>query len=63
MDWQTELAQTIAALDRQELQAKFQFHNEFLVVEQFLPEVVLEEFLSHLPCLGIKKAVVLAAST
>lgn len=50
MDWQTELAQAIAALDQRELQAKFQFHNEFLVVEQFLPEIVLKEFLSQLPC-------------
>lgn len=39
MDWQTELAQAIAALDQRELQAKFQFHNEFLVVEQF-PNVI-----------------------
>lgn len=37
MGWQTELAQAIAALDQRELQTKFQFHNEFLVVEQFLP--------------------------
>ena len=51
MDWQTELAQAMAAFDRRELQAKFQFHNEFLVVEQFLPEVVLDEFLSGLPSL------------
>ncbi|MDF5709623.1 MAG: 2OG-Fe(II) oxygenase [Nostoc sp. S4] len=51
MEIQTEISQAIAAVDYQKLQAEFQVQNEFLVLENFLPNSILNEFLSLLPLL------------
>ncbi|WP_414570651.1 2OG-Fe(II) oxygenase [Nostoc sp. CCY 9925] len=51
MELQTEIYQAIAAVDYQKLQAEFQAQNEFLVLENFLPNSILNKFLSLLPSL------------
>ncbi|MBW4570522.1 MAG: hypothetical protein KME31_21595 [Tolypothrix carrinoi HA7290-LM1] len=55
MQLKTELVQAIAALDKNKLQAEFQDQNELLVVENFLPNIILDELLAVLPFL--KKAI------
>ncbi|MFN6500700.1 MAG: 2OG-Fe(II) oxygenase [Nostoc sp. DedQUE01] len=51
MELQTEIYQALAAVDYQKLQAEFQAQNEFLVLENFLPNSILNKFLSLLPSL------------
>ncbi|MDZ8189923.1 MAG: 2OG-Fe(II) oxygenase [Nostoc sp. ChiSLP02] len=51
MNFQTEISQALAGVDYQKLQAEFQAQNEFLVLENFVPNSVLNEFLSFLPSL------------
>ncbi|MGV0103133.1 2OG-Fe(II) oxygenase [Nostoc sp. DSM 114160] len=51
MELQTEIDKAIAAVDYQKLQAEFQAQNEFLVVENFVPSCIIEEFLALLPSL------------
>lgn len=51
MELKTELNQAIAALDKNKLKAEFQAQNEFLVVENFLPNIILDELLAVLPSL------------
>ena len=51
MDLRTELSHAIATFDCQQLKTEFQSQNEFLVVENFLPNNILHEFLAILPCL------------
>jgi len=51
MKLQTEISQVIAAVDYQKLKAEFQAQNEFLVLENFLPNSILNEFLSLLSSL------------
>ena len=51
MDLQTELSKAIATLDSQQIKTEFQSQNEFLVVENFLPNNVLNELLEMLPSL------------
>lgn len=54
MNWQSELHNTLAALDREKLKAEFKSQNEFLVIEHFLPRSVLEAFIACLPALEPK---------
>ncbi|MEH2421013.1 MAG: 2OG-Fe(II) oxygenase [Nostoc sp.] len=51
MELQTEIYNAIAAVDYQKLQAEFQAQNELLVVENFLPNSIIEQFLALLPSL------------
>ncbi|MEH2230496.1 MAG: 2OG-Fe(II) oxygenase [Nostoc sp.] len=51
MELQTEIDKAIAAVDYQKLQAEFQAQNEFLVVENFVPNSIIEKFLALLPAL------------
>ena len=51
MELQTEIDKAIAAVDYQKLQAEFQAQNEFLVVENFVPNSIIEQFLVLLPSL------------
>jgi len=51
MDLQTELSHAIAAFDCQQLKTEFQSQNEFLVVENFLSDNILCDFLAILPSL------------
>nr|ASR75179.1 hypothetical protein [Nostoc sp. KVJ2] len=51
MELQTEIIKAIAVVDYQKLQAEFQAQNEFLVVENFLPNSLIEKFLVLLPSL------------
>ncbi|MEH1814246.1 MAG: 2OG-Fe(II) oxygenase [Nostoc sp.] len=51
MELQTEIDKPIAAIDYQKLQAEFQAQNEFLVVENFVPNCIIEQFLALLPSL------------
>ncbi|RUR72185.1 2OG-Fe(II) oxygenase [Chlorogloeopsis fritschii PCC 9212] len=48
---QTELHKVTTVLDRQKIQAEYQAQNEFLVVENFLPQTILEQLLALLPSL------------
>ncbi|WP_392532613.1 2OG-Fe(II) oxygenase [Nostoc sp. C117] len=51
MKLKTEIYQAIAAVDYHKLQAEFQAQNELLVLENFLPNSILDRFLSLLPSL------------
>ena len=51
MELQIEIDKAIAAVDYQKFQAEFQAQNEFLVVENFLPNSIIEKFLALLPSL------------
>lgn len=51
IELQTEIYNVIAVLDYQKLQTEFQVQNELLVVEKFLPDSILDEFLAELPSL------------
>ena len=54
MHLQSELHNALIALDREKLKAEFNSQNEFLVVENFLPESVLGALVSSLPSLESK---------
>jgi hypothetical protein len=51
MDLQIELSQAIATLDSPQIKTDFQSQNEFLVVENFLPNNILNGLLRTLPSL------------
>ncbi len=51
MHLQSEFHNALAALDQEKLKADFNSQNEFLVVENFLPDPVLETLVSSLPSL------------
>jgi hypothetical protein len=51
MELQTEIDKAIVVVDYQKLQAEFQAQNEFLVLENFLPNSLIEKFLALLPSL------------
>jgi hypothetical protein len=55
MELKIEIEQAIAALDKNKLKAEFQAQNQFLVVENFLPNIILDELLAVLP--SLKKAI------
>lgn len=46
-----DLEQAVEALELQELKGQFQVQNEFLVIENFLPPSLLDQFLAQLPVL------------
>lgn len=48
---QTEIYKATAVLDYQKLQTEFQVQNELLVLEKFLPDSILDQFLAVLPSL------------
>ncbi|WP_375506648.1 2OG-Fe(II) oxygenase [uncultured Nostoc sp.] len=51
MELQTEIDKAIAVVNYQKFKAEFQAQNEFLVVENFLPNSIIESFLTLLPSL------------
>ncbi|MEH2028810.1 MAG: 2OG-Fe(II) oxygenase [Nostoc sp.] len=51
MELQTEIDKAIAAVDYQKLQVEFQAQNELLVIENFIPNSIIEQFLALLPSL------------
>ena len=51
MNFQTELSHAIADLNYQQIKTEFNSQNEFLVVENFLPNTILHELSASLPSL------------